>query len=186
MNRHMKKVLKLGLAVLSVGWLAGKAQAASTDTITLSLTPNTTYAVSMSSVTGGVGYQFGNVNLNATTVSTAAIVITNSGSVYEFFALSVSSPTSGSWSPNSTAPGVDTYVLSGQYAGSQPAQGSGSFSALTNTAPSASAALYGQASTKTAPAGTQKLWLQLQMPTSLNNGGTGQQTMTLRVTGQAT
>ena len=186
MNTHMKKVLKIGLAVLSVGWLAGKAQAASTDTITLSLTPNATYAVSITSVTAGVGYNFGQVNLNSTTLSTAAIVVTNTGSVFEFFSLSVSSPTSGSWSPNSTAPGVDTFVLSGLFAGSQPAQGSGSFTALTNTAPTASGALYGQASTKTANGGTQKLWLQFQMPTSLNSGGTGQQTMTLRVTGQAT
>ena len=185
MNKRLKQVLVTGLAVIGMGWLAGKAQAASTDTITLSLTPNTTYAVTMSSVTSGVGYQFGNVNLNSTTISTAAIVITNSGSVYEYFALSVSSPTSGSWSPNSTAPGVDTFVLSGAYGTSQPAQGAGSFSALTNMAPAASAALYGQASTKTAPAGTQKLWLQMQMPTSLNNGGTSQQTMTLSVTGQA-
>ena len=185
MNTKLKRVLIIGLMLVGIG-MVGKAQAASTDTITLSLTPNATYAVSIASVTAGVGYNFGQVNLNSTTLSTAAIIVTNTGSVYEFFALSVSSPTSGSWSPNSTAPGVDTFVISGQFAGSQPAQGSGSFSALTNTAPSASAGLYGQASTKTASSGTQKLWLQLQMPTTLNNGGTGQQTMTLSVTGQAT
>ena len=57
--------------------------------------------------------------------------------------------------------------------------------ALTNPpVPGAAATLYGQASTKTAPAGTKKLWLKLEMPTTLNTGTTGAQTMTLTVNAQ--
>ena len=186
MNMRLKKVLITGLAVFSVGWLAGKAQAASTDTITISVTPNATFGVTISSPYAS-GYNFGLVNLNSTTLSTLAITLTNSGSIYEYFALSVSN-TSGGWTAVSTLPSTDTFRLSGQLNATQPVQGSGNFSALANTAPSVAATLYGQASTKTSPTtgnNTQKLWLQMEMPFTLNTGGTGAQTMTVSVTGQA-
>ena len=191
MNTQLRKVLVTGLAVLSVGWISGKAQAASTDTITISLTPNTTFAVTISSPYVG-GYNFGQVNLNSTTVSTLAITLTNSGSIYEYFGISVSSPTSGGWSPNSVGPSTDTFRLSGllnAIGQGQPAPGSANFTALTNTAPSTASGKYGQGVTKTSPtAGNnqQQLWLQMEMPFTLNSGGTGPQTMTIRVTGQAT
>src|SRR5882724_3824570 len=186
MNMHMKKVLITGLAVLSVGWISGKAQAASTDTITISLTPNTTFAVTISSAYVG-GYNFGLVNLNATTVSTVAITLTNSGSIYEYFGISVSN-TSGGWTASAAAASTDTFRLSGQLNATQPLQGSGSFSALANTAPGTANGKYGQASKTSPTAGnnTQKLWLQMEMPFTLNTGGTGPQTMTVSVTGQAT
>ena len=188
MNTKLKKVLVTGLAVLSVGWIAGKAQAASTDTITISLTPNTTYAVTISSAYIG-GYNFGLVNLNSTTVSTVAITLTNSGSIYEFFAISVSSPSSGGWFPSAVGPSTDTFRLSGMFnTPGQPTQGNASFSALTNTAPTNGNGLYGQASktSPTAGSNTQKLWLQMDMPFTLNAGGSGPQTVTVSVTGQAT
>jgi len=187
MNTRLKKALATGLVALGMGWMAGKAQAASTDTITISLTPNTTFAVSISSPYAG-GYNFGQVNLNSTTVSTLAITLTNSGSIYEYFGISVSN-TSGGWTTNGTAPSTDTFRLSGLLnAGAVPAQGSGSFSALTNTAPGTANGLYGQASKTSSAAGsnTQKLRLQMEMPFTLNTGGTGPQTMTVSVTGQAT
>ena len=183
MKKQKLKVLFAALVVWGLGGAMDRAQAASTDTITLSLTPSTTFAVTLSSVTAGVGYQFGSVDLAATTVSTAAITVTNSGSIYEYFAVSVSN-TNGGWTAVTGAPGVDQFRLSAQLNASQPAQGSGSFTALANTAPTNGNGNYGQSS-KTAPAGTAKLWLQMETPSSLNTGGTGQQTMTLSVTGQA-
>src|SRR4029077_12837786 len=113
--------------------------------------------------------------------------LTNSGSIYEYFGISVSN-TSGGWTTTGVAPSTDTFRLSGQLNASQPVQGSGNFSALTNTAPTNANGLYGQASKTSPTAGnnTQKLWLQMEMPFTLNTGGTGPQTMTLSVTGQAT
>ena len=185
--KWIKRRLTTTVFLVGLGVCARQAQAASTDTITISLTPNTTFAVTISSAYVG-GYNFGLVNLNATTVSTVAITLTNSGSIYEYFGISVSN-TSGGWTASATTPSTDTFRLSGQLNATQPLQGSGSFSALTNTAPTNAAALYGQASTKTSPTAgnnTQKLWLQMEMPFTLNTGGTGPQTMTLSVTGQAT
>ena len=184
MNKHKLKVLFAGLVVLSMGCLAEKAQAASTDTITLSLTPSTTFAVTLTSVTAGVGYQFGSVNLNATTLSTAAIIVTNTGSIYEYFALAVTN-TSGGWTATSVPATTDTFRLSGLLNNTtQPLQGNGSFTALTNVPPANGNGNYGQ-SAKTGPNETQNLWLQMETPYSINTGGTGQQTMTLSVTGQA-
>jgi len=187
MKTRLKKALVTGLAVLSVGWITGKAQAASTDTITISLTPNTTFAVTISSAYVG-GYNFGQVNLNSTTVSTVAITLTNSGSIFEYFAISVSSPNAGGWTPSSVGPSTDTYRLSGMFSATQPTQGSGSFSALTGTPPTNGNGQYGQVSKRSPAAGsnTKSLWLQMEMPFTLNTGGTGPQTMTVRVTGQAT
>ena len=187
MKTHMKKVLITGLAVLSVGWISGKAQAASTDTITISLTPNTTYAVTISSAYVG-GYNFGQVNLNSTTVSTVAITLTNSGSIYEFFAISVSSPNANGWTPSAVGASTDTFRLMGMFSAGQPTQNNASFSALTGTPPTTANGKYGQAA-KTSPAAgsnTQSLWLQMDMPFTLNTAGSGPQTMTVSVTGQAT
>ena len=189
MNTRLKKALVTGLAVLSVGWIAGKAEAsASTDTITISLTPNTTYAVTISSAYVG-GYNFGQVNLNSTTVSTVSITLTNSGSIYEFFAISVSSPNANGWTPSATGASTDTYRLMGMFNGaSQPTQGNASFSAITGTPPTTANGKYGQAA-KTSPAAgsnSVSLWLQMDMPFTLNAAGTGPQTLTVSVTGQAT
>ena len=78
MNKKLKQVVKVGLFVLGLGVLGRVAQAASTDTMTVSVTPSVTYGVTITSVNAS-GYQFGTVALGATTVSTSAIVLTNSG-----------------------------------------------------------------------------------------------------------
>ena len=187
MNRHMKRILAMGFMAMSVGWLAGKAQAASTDTITISVTPNAAYGVAISSPYTG-GFSFGTVNFNATTQSTSAITVTNNGSIYEYFGISVSN-TSGGWTPVATAASTDTFRLSALLnGGGIPAIGSASFSALSNNPPATANGNYGQVA-KTSPTtgnNTQSLWLKLEMPFTVNTGGSGPQTMTLSVTGQGT
>jgi len=180
----MKTRLKVLLGVGMVGLMAGTAKAAGNpDTMTVSVTPNVTYGVSIASVTVGTGYQFGSVNLGATTQSTAAIVLTNSGNVSEYFSLAMSN-TSGSWTLSTSAPTTDTYRVSALLQAAQPALG-GFTDFLSNPpVPGAAAALYGQASTKTSPAATKNLWLRLEMPTALNTGTSGAQTATLYVNGQ--
>ncbi len=182
MNKTMKKILATGLMVVGLGLWCEQVHAVNPDSIVVSVTPSVTYAVSITSVNTS-GYQFGTVNLGATTVSTAAIVLTNTGNVAEYFSIAISN-TSGSWTAVSGAPSTDQFRMMAYLNGTQPA--SGTFSdALTNSVPGAAAALYNQASTKTAPAGTKNLWLRLDMPSALDAGGTGAQTMTLTVNGQS-
>ena len=182
MNTQLKKVLATGLMVLGLGVVCQQAQAAGTaDTMQVSVTPNVTYAVSITSVNAS-GYDFGTVDLAATTASTAAVVLTNSGNVAEYFALAISN-TSGSWSAVSGAPSNDQFRMKALLQTTQPAASSFS-DALTNAVPGAAAALYGQSSTKTTPSGTKNLWMQLEMPTGLVSGTSGAQTMTLTVNGQ--
>jgi hypothetical protein len=183
MNTSMKRALTAGLVLLGLGVITQKAQAASTDTIQLSVTPgNITYGVSISSPYAS-GYNFGSVNLGQTTVSTLAITVTATGAnSAEFFGLAVAN-TSGGWAPAS-APASDAFRMVGYFNATQPS--STTFNAgsdfLTNTVGAASG--HYNESAKTAPAGSASLWLRLDMPTALNAGGTGSQTMVLTVTGQ--
>src|ERR1700684_1235058 len=110
MKKHMKKALTTGLVALAVGWMAGRAQAASTDTMTVSVTPNAQYGVSISSPYAG-GFNFGLVSLNATTQSTSAITVTNNGTIYEYFGISISNP-SGLWTATTVTPSTDTFRMS--------------------------------------------------------------------------
>ena len=174
----------LGLMVLGMGWVQ-EAQAASTDTITVSVTPGgVTYSVAMSSVSAGSGYAFGTVNLGATTVSTAAIVVTNNGNIAEYFALAISNSGPDSWAPGATT-STNVFVMDGYFNATQPAPATPT-NTLGTGAVSASANLYNQGNTKTNVGSTQNLWLKLIMPSQLNGGTGGAQTMTLSVTGQST
>jgi hypothetical protein len=190
MNKRLKQVLATGLVLLGIGLVADRAQAASTDTITLSVTPgNITFSVQITSVNPS-GYQFGTVNIAGTTVSTAAITVANTGggNVSEYFGMKVSNSAPDAWTPQAGAPGTDQFRLTGEFAATQPVQGVTGFpvaDAVTGAFPGAAATLYGQASTKTAVAGTKKLWLQLEMPTGLAAGTFGAQTMTLFIQGQS-
>jgi hypothetical protein len=173
-----------GLLVLGLG-LAQKAQAASTDTITLSVTPSgVSYAVQISSVTDGVGYNFGSVALGATTGSTAAIGVKNVGTVYEYFVMKVGNTNPDNWAPVSGAPLTDQFRLRGRFETNQPDDANFSNAILAGFNPTG-ATIYNQ-SGKTAVGATSNLWLQLRMPADLNAGTGGAQTMTLYVAGQAT
>jgi len=190
MNTKMKQVLATGLMLLGIGAMSRQAQAAQPDTMTLSVTPGgIVYSVQITSVNGS-GYQFGTVNIGATTVSTAAITVANTGggNISEYFGMKVSNSNPDAWTPQSGAPGIDQFRLTGELVTNQPLTGTGGFpttDAVTGSFPGAAAALYGQASTKTAVGSNHKLWLQLEMPSSLNAGSGGAQTMTLYIQGQS-
>lgn len=184
MKTRMKVKWLLGVIVAMGFGLVGKAQAANPDTMQVSVTPTVTYAVSITSVSAG-GYNFGTVALGASTQSTAAIVLTNTGNVSEYFSLAISN-TSGNWAPNVGGAGTDAFrmgaIING---GAQPAFGSFSDYLDVPPVPGTAGNLYGQSNTKTNPAATKNLWLSLEMPTALASGGTGAQTMTLTVNGQS-
>jgi hypothetical protein len=166
-----------------------RAEAAQPDTMTLSVTPgNIIFSVQITSVTAGTGYQFQTVNLGATTISTAAIIVKNAGggNVSEYFGMKVSNSAPDGWTPQAGAPGTDQFRLIGELNATQlPTASFLAADAITGAFPGAAATLYNQASTKTAVAGTKNLWLRLEMPTSLNAGTGGGQTMTLFVQGQS-
>src|SRR5438132_2341376 len=77
MNKHIKTVLATGLMLLGMGVIGRRAEAQQPDTMTLSVTPvGIVYSLQIPSVNSS-GYQFGTVNIGATTVSTAAITVAN-------------------------------------------------------------------------------------------------------------
>ena len=184
MNKHMKHVLSTGLMVLGLGMCVSQAHAGNPDTMTVSVTPNVTYGVTITSVNAS-GYDFQTVALGATTVSTAPVTLTNSGNIAEYFAMAISS-SSGNWGSVIGTPGVDQFRMVGLFNATQPSSTTFNTSdALDTTAPTVAATLYGQSSTKTNPSGTKNLWMRLEMPTGLNTGTAAAQTMTLTVNGQA-
>jgi len=175
-NRWKQWMLSVGIGL----GLSGAAHAVNPDTMVVSVTPSVTYSVSIASPMTG-GYQFGTVALGATTISTAAIVVTNDGNVSEYFSMAISNSSPAAWTPD-TAANEDVFALLAHFAATQPA--SATFTdALTGSAPGAAASLYGQSATKTNASGTRNLWLKLLMPTSMT-AAPGAQTMTLTVNGQ--
>ena len=189
MDRHrsrMRKVLVAGLMALGLGTCVSKAQAASTDTIVLSVSPgNVAYGVKISSPYAS-GYNFGPVNLGVTTVSTLAIVVQNTGNISEYFGMGVSNTSPDNWAAVGVAPSTDQFRLMGYFQTNQP--GSGSFGdAIPSTVSGAVGGLYNQTTVgRTMPNNTQNLWLRLEMPPYLNSGTGGGQQMTLSINGQGT
>ncbi len=190
MKSKLKQVLVTGLVVMGIGVIAQRAEAKNPDTMTLSVTPaGLTYSVAITSVNGS-GYQFGSVALAGTTVSTAAIVVSNSGggNASEYFGMMVSNTSPDNWAPQTGAPAADQFRLIGEFSTTQPVTGITGFptsDAIDGSFPGAAAALYGQASTKTNVGASKNLWLQLEMPTAINVGAGGAQTMTLYIQGQS-
>ncbi len=188
MKNKLKQVLITGLVVLGIGAIATKrAEAKNPDTMTLSVTPSgLTYAVAITSVNGS-GYQFGPVAVAGTTVSTVAIVVSNSGgsNTSEYFGMRVTNTSPDNWAPG--APAADTFRLIGTFSATQPETGITGFplaDEITGSFPGSAAALYSQGS-KTSVGSSKNLWLQLEMPTALNAGSGGAQTMTLYIQGQS-
>ena len=93
-GQRWKKVLVTGLMVLGMGALAHRAEAVAYDTMNVLVTPgNITFGVKITSVTLGIGYNFGTVNIGQTTGSTQAVGVQNTGNVSEYFAMYVGSTT---------------------------------------------------------------------------------------------
>lgn len=105
-KKKLMGVLVLGLMVLGLG--AQKGWSAETDSIQLLVTPGVTYSVKITSVNAS-GYDFGTVNLTATTQSTAPILVQNDGNTNAKWRLYLDSLTSG-WTA-AAAPGTDAYEM---------------------------------------------------------------------------
>ena len=197
MNNTRKKSGKLlvaGLMVLGLGLLQ-KAEAATSDTMNVLVTPgNVVYGVQITSAMNQ-GYDFGTVNLGLTTGSTKAIGVTNNGTISEYFVMKISTTSGGTvnWVPKGvdTTPGTDEFELQGLlYATSstQPADGAfaGDANVIGGTAGATGASTYNQGTNKTGGGVTKDLWLKLKMPAGQSASDTAQKTMILTITGQGT
>ena len=162
--------------------VVGKSWAGTSDTTTVSVTPNVTYAVQITSPVAG-GYDFQTVNLGATTVSTLAIDVRNAGNVAEYFGLAISN-TSGSWAPGVT-PDTDTFRMIGYFNATEPSTSTFVTGDALTTSVGSGQNKFGQGTNKTLANTHANLWLRLDMPTALNVGTTATQTMTLTVNGQS-
>ena len=183
MKLTMKRVLIAGLVMLGVGGLTRQARAATSDTMSISVSPQVTYGVTISSPFAQ-GYVFGSIALGASTLSTVAITLNTTGATGpEYFGLSVSN-TSGNWTSTVGAPGQDTFRLGAKMAATQPLIGNTTDFLVAPPYTGVAQGIYNQG-TATSVGGTQKVWLRLEMPTSLNVGTTGAQTMTLTATAQS-
>lgn len=91
-KKKLRRLLALGLLVMGLG--VNKGWSAGTDSIQLLVTPGVTYSVKITSVNAS-GYDFGTVNLAATTASTAPILVENDGSTNARWQLRIDSLASG-------------------------------------------------------------------------------------------
>jgi hypothetical protein len=178
-----------GLEACLLGWVcAAPARGANPDTMQVTVTPgNITYGVQITS-DSGVGYNFGSVDMGASTVSTKAIGVKNTGNISAYFSISISNSQPDGWTPiNSGVPGNNQFLMFSRLqttGASQPASAAFDVNLDTATAsvPSVAAGRYGQAS-KTPPDTSKDLWLKLIMPATVTTASG--QSMVLTINGQA-
>ena len=189
LKQAVNAVLAAGLIVLGLGVMEKAEALNNPDTMTVYVTPSGfTYAVSIASPEVQ-GYDFTTVALAATTISTKAIPVTNTGNVGEYFALVISNTTPDNWAAVATGvPGYDQFKMLGHFVASGAAQpASATFDVNVDTMTSSvnyGTGNFGQAGvTPTTGASTKDLWLKLTMPTTVTS--ISQQSMTLIVNGQS-
>src|SRR5580693_6562021 len=121
MKTQIRQTLALALIVLSIGMVLrmGMVQAATTDTMQVSVSPTVTYGVTISSPFL-TGYVFGNVALGATTLSTVAITLNTTGATGpEYFGLSISN-SNGGWTASAAGASQDTFRMGAAMGATQP------------------------------------------------------------------
>ena len=189
MSNAVKVVMAAGLLVLGLG-MVKEAQAANPDTMKVYVTPSAgslSYAVTITSPEVQ-GYDFSSVALGATTISTLAIEVTNSGTVGEYFAMAISNTSPDNWASIATGtPGYNQYQMLGHFVGhgnGQPLDSTFSTSVDTMTATyNYGTGNFGQSAVTAPGVGNRKdLWLRLTMPQTVSTGQ--QQAMTLTINGQ--
>ncbi len=193
MKRAVEAAGVAGLLVLGLGWMQ-KAEAVNPDTMVITVKPDVTYAVGITSPEVQ-GYDFGLVKVGLTTISTWAIRVENTGDIVEFFSLGVVDVTPGAgvaWTNNeaSLTAGVTSYAMQGVFVAQddpQPAESTfdGSAKNIPAAPPGTADSKFGQGTglaAKTSPGIKKDLWLRLAMPTGVFENG--QHTMVLSVNGQ--
>ena len=191
MKRAVQAVLASGLLVLGLG-LFQEAQAGTFDTMTITVSAGgVSYAVAITSPEAQ-GYDFAQVNIGLTTISTLAIAVRNAGTISEFFSVGVVDVTATyAWTNNPLTPANTSYVMQALFTATgaaQPAEATftGAAKNVPIAAPVAADSKFGQGAApggRTLPGSSKDLWLRLGMPTGVEE--TGVHTMVLTVNGQS-
>src|SRR5262249_31762030 len=120
-------------------------------------------------------YNFGSVNVGATTVSTTAVTVTNGGNITETYSLSVATTGALSvWAVGSSTPtAFDTFALFGAFHPSQPVwTGFGTTDVITGVSAASTATKYSidgsQTGLNVPVSYTRALWFFLNMPLSVS------------------
>ncbi|MBL0057910.1 MAG: hypothetical protein IPP35_02040 [Elusimicrobia bacterium] len=174
---------KIATAVLVLfGWavFASKAQAATTDNMTVTVTIGGALDINLVEAT----YDFGSQGINITTVSATGVTAQNSSTALtEDWQINASTFTAN-WNLTTAAPGPDTVRLSAQLAAVRPAVGGGTWSVfdiLTSYQNLTSSAFTdGTSNGNDVPAaGSRTLWFKLETPTTTSSSNV--QTLTVTV-----
>ncbi len=147
---------------------------------------STTVTPVLSVMFGSSTYNFGSVNMGATTVSTSAITVTNGGNGPETYGLSVA--TSGPetvWGPGTSPPAsFDTFLIYGTFNATPPPPSSfGVEDIVTSTMAASDATKFtvgGQAGFNIPSNAARIFWMRLDMP--LTTSTTTQQQMNMTIT----
>jgi hypothetical protein len=192
LRQAMKIALASGLIVLGLGLCKEAVAFPNPDTMVMTVTPGTPlYAVAITSPEVQ-GYDFSTVAIGGTTISTKPIAVQNKGNISEFFSVGVVDITTTYGWTNATSPAVKTYTMQAQFVttgAGQPTNASFVGAALNApaAAPLPAGGDFGEPNSqagKTIPLNSKDLWLQLQMPTGVEE--TGVHTLVLTINGQST
>ena len=180
-GKMVKKISLFCVAVALCVFLAQPVFAASSDTVTISVTVSSTLGVDITEGT----LSLGSVGVGTTTTSPTGVTITNTGSgANETYELSLTNPTG--WTASQTAAGVDTYMLCAAFdtVGTS-ISWSAANDALSTTPVACSATKFaGNATGLSVPYNiARKLWFQFKAPTQ--SSITTLQAITLTVTAVA-
>ncbi len=186
-NRRNKTMSKLKIAVvglvaaIAVGaGIVGRADALSEASLHLRVT----VAPALSMTLNKGDYDFGNMPVNTTSISTSAIVMSNNsaGRTEDF---RVSAATTTSWTISETAVGVDTYMMRVMIQSTAPL--AGDFEARASTLGTNNVNLTVNNSSHTslsgnnvASGGVRNLWFYIKTPTE--TAISGEQTLSVTVT----
>ena len=147
-----------------------------TDTITLTITPNTNLAVD---VTYGLTYAYGAVDLGATTVNTAAITVKNVGNVREYW--SKNSNNSVGWSLAAGIPTQNQCRMIAKVQTAMPAHSGFDAANSSQIVSGTNSLLWGGDAVE--PNIERNMWIRLEVPPTVAGlNARGAQTFTFTVT----
>ena len=187
----MKKALIVIIGMLLLAGVSSVALAGVSDTIGVKVTVTANVSV----IIVETEYQFGTLSANATSVSTAAVTVTNDSDGYtEDYKMNATDTTS--WTL-AAGPAEDTFCLAAQFSTSRPTDADGSWTSddLTTSDQNCSATVFGNGTAgeaginipANAGAGSDRsLWFRIKTPSTVKTGAGVEQVSTVTVTAMQT
>ena len=178
----VRKISLVCIAVVAVfAFTAASVFAASSDSLAIKVTVNSTLGVDITEPT----VDFGSVGVGTTSLSTAGVSVTNTGSgIAETYQLNIANPSG--WTASQSAVGNNVYVLNAAFDNDGTGiTWSAANDALSATPVSCSATKFAgdQTGLSVPSSAVRKLWFQFLAPTQ--SSVSTQQTITLTITAVA-